>query len=246
VLLSKHEAAEKVPPLCWDRFIDALRSSLLLPGCRENDTLTGPQNGFFQPLSDKILSPIAALAGVVSWMAHALPISPAGYFENTEMADALLGEHPHWIARPLCSLRVQYRRRFTMKTHLKNALFAIPMVSLLGIAPVSFAHEDHTQYDSPRTRVQEYQDHRTEHRGLNAEHEAQHGDLNAEHREQHQDLREAHRSMHDIPMIARQHRRLHRQLDRAHRMGHNELNAEHRMGHDELSAEHRDYHDYNR
>ena len=128
----------------------------------------------------------------------------------------------------------------------KKALFAIPVIGLLGIAPVSFAHEDHTQYDSPSTRVQEYQDHRAEHRGLNAEHEAQHEDLNAEHREQHQDLREAHRAAHEFPMTARQHRRLHRQLDRAHRLEHDELNAEHRAGHQELNAEHQDYHDYNR
>src|SRR5262245_7242113 len=124
-------------------------------------------------------------------------------------------------------------RRFTMKTYLKTALVALPMVGLLGLAPVSFAHD-------------EYQEHRAEHRGLNAEHEAQHEDLNAEHRELHQDLNDVHRYAHQYPMTRRQHRRLHRQLDRAHNAEHNQLNAEHRMGHEELSAEHQDYHDYNR
>jgi hypothetical protein len=73
-----------------------------------------------------------------------------------------------------------------MKTNLKKTLLALPVVGLLGIAPLGFAHEEHQEH---RAAPQDFNtEHRAEHRDLNAEHREQHQDLNAGHRDQHQDL----------------------------------------------------------
>ena len=95
MLLSKHEAAEKVAPPCWDRFV-ALGSSSFLPGCSKNETLHPCCNknetlhrvadlSFHSP-RDRIACTIAAVAGIVPRVAHALPIK--GYSEDTETTDA--------------------------------------------------------------------------------------------------------------------------------------------------------------
>jgi hypothetical protein len=74
-----------------------------------------------------------------------------------------------------------------MKTRLKTTtLAALPFAGWLFTAPVGSAHGEQVQ------------EHRAEHRDLNAAHEATHEGLNAEHRAGHRDLEAEHRDYHDF------------------------------------------------
>jgi hypothetical protein len=132
-----------------------------------------------------------------------------------------------------------------MRTHLKKTLLALPVVGLLGIAPLGYAHEGHEASPpattavppSPRAPQQNlntmppysYQTPMSQgqHRHFPGRKQmSRPWEPDAEHNAQHRELSDAHEAMHEYPMTERQHRRLHRQLNRAHERGHRDLNNE--------------------
>src|SRR5688500_3639518 len=92
----------------------------------------------------------------------------------TRSHEFLLIASLHSGARLLNLPYVRPHKEIDMNMRLKTMFLALPAAGLLGIAPLSFADDEHRE-------------HRAEHQDLNAEHRAQHGDIKTEHKEQHQD-----------------------------------------------------------